>query len=169
MGIYFPLCGENVGMIDPVDCYLIQQKCECHTGLEPRCWVEHGARRLALVLKRKTSQAFVWSWNATLIEVCVLKRQHDLRVLMKNTALAFCWCNARFTFKVETRPSRLTWDSHFEVLSLVIFRQRTKLPPKFSKPNDWLRRIFKIFWTSTWLGSSWLDKQSFEVPGAWSV
>ena len=31
----------------------------------------------------------------------VLKRQHDLHVLMKNITLAFCWCNARFAFRVE--------------------------------------------------------------------
>jgi len=43
-----------------------------------------------------------------------------------------------------------------KALSLVIFRQPTELPPKFSKLCSWLGQISE-YWASCWFGLPWLD------------
>jgi len=62
IAIYFPLCGEKVNLIDPVNCCLLQQKRGSCVGHGPR-FEECAAPRLALVLKHRASHTCVLKLN----------------------------------------------------------------------------------------------------------
>jgi len=66
MEIYSPLCEEKVGVINPVDYCLLQQKRGFRVRRDLALALERGACRLALLLKCRASQA------------CVLKLKRDI-------------------------------------------------------------------------------------------
>jgi len=148
-----------VSVTDPIDCCLLQQRCGSRVGHRPRFGV--GTRSTHAHFSVETQ-----SFTCLHFEV-------ETRPWLRS---AFWRNNATFAFNertrplresvfgFETRPSRLTWDSRFEILSLVIFRQPTELPPKFSKLHGWLERISEHFETSCWLGPSW-----FGLTICWSI
>ena len=86
MGTHSPLCGENVGVIDPVNGCLLQQKRESHFGREPcfdcKMWglqarfvLECRAHRLALSFKHELLRlVFVLKCEAIHAYILMLKQ-----------------------------------------------------------------------------------------------
>ena len=149
MRIYSPLSWEKAGVMDLVNCCLLQQK---HGS-----YIRHDS---CVRVGAQSSQAHVnvemHSFTGLHFEVekrpwlsSSLKETTRPMCLMKKNSLHVSLRNARFALGVETRPSYFVWDPHF-LFSLIfwqpiIFWQPRELPLKFTKLYGWLGRISEHF------------------------